>query len=290
MNKTYKRALPWLLLCPALLLLVPFFLFPILIMFRNSLSRDDSGTGLLVPDLSLANYVRIVTDWFYGAVFVNSLAVALGIALITLVVGYPFAYFLARHVGRRWMPILLWVVYVPILVSVITRVFGWIVITADSGMINAVLLELNLVQGPVRILFEVSGMMIGMVHRYLPLMILPLANSIAKIDPRTLSASISLGASRADTFFRIVLPLSLPGIVAGVQITTAVVLSDYVLPTLLGTTRFRLIAPAVFDEAIGSVRWALAASLAILMLVIVGLLMTILNLAVRRLAPWARGL
>jgi len=290
MNKIYKRALPWLLLCPAFSILVPFFLFPILIMFRNSLSRDDPATGLLVPDLSLANYLRIVTDWFYGAVFVNSLVVAVGVSLITFVIGYPFAYFLARLAGRRWMPILLWIVYVPILVSVITRVFGWIVITADSGLINTVLLKLSLVQKPLHILFEVSGMMIGMVHRYLPLMILPLANSIAKIDSRTLSASISLGASRTDTFFRIVLPLSLPGIVAGMQITSAVVLSDYVLPTLLGTTRFRLIAPAVFDEAIGSVRWALAASLAILMLVIVALMMTILNLSIRRLAPWARGL
>ncbi|MSQ54556.1 MAG: ABC transporter permease [Betaproteobacteria bacterium] len=288
--RNLRHAAPWLMLSPALLILVPFFVLPIAIMFRNSLSRDDPASGMLAPDLTLANYARILSDWFYGQLFFNSLAVSFGVALLTLVIGYPFAYYLARWAGRRWMPVLLWVVYTPILVSVITRVFGWIVITADSGIINSLLLQSGIVKDPVRILFDTSGMMIGMVHRYLPLMILPLANAIAKIDPRVLSASTSLGASGRDTFLRVVVPLSLPGVVAGLQLVTAVVLSDYVLPTLMGSTRFRILAPAVFDEAIGSVRWALAASLAMVMLAIVAVTMLLLNLAMRRVAPWARGL
>lgn len=285
-----QRLLPWLLLAPALAILVPFFMFPIAIMFRNSLSRDDPAAGTLIADFTLVNYVRVLSDWFYAQLFVNSLAVSFGVAALTLIIGYPFAYYLARWAGRRWIPVLMWVVYTPILVSVITRVFGWIVITSDSGLVNDLLRATGAVKEPVKILFDTSGMMLGMVHRYLPLMILPLANSIAKIDPRVLAVSASLGANRRDTFLRVVLPLSLPGIVAGIQLVTAVVLSDYVLPTLMGSTRFRIIAPAVFDEAIGSVRWALAASLAMVMLAIVAVTMIGLNLAVRRFAPWARGL
>jgi putative spermidine/putrescine transport system permease protein len=288
--RALRRAAPWLMLAPSLAILVPFFVLPIAIMFRNSLARDNPATGMLSPELTLANYGRILGDWFYGQVFVNSLAVSFGVALLTLAIGYPFAYYLARWAGRRWLPVLMWVVYTPILVSVIARVFGWIVITADSGILNGLLLGAGIVREPVRILFDVSGMTIGMVHRYLPLMILPLANAIGKIDPRVLAASASLGASGRDTFLRVVLPLSLPGMVAGFQLVTAVVLSDYVLPTLMGSTRFRILAPVVFDEAIGSVRWALAASLAMVMLGIVAVTMVALNLAMRRLAPWARGL
>jgi len=289
-SRMLRRATPWLMLAPSLLVLVPFFVLPIAIMFRNSLARDNPATGMLMAEITVANYARILGDWFYAQIFLNSLAASFGVALLTLLIGYPFAYYLARWAGRRWLPVLMWVVYMPILVSVITRVFGWIVITADSGILNGLLLGAGILREPVRILFDISGMTIGMVHRYLPLMILPLANSIAKIDPRVLAASTSLGASGRDTFLRVVLPLSLPGVVAGFQLVTAVVLSDYVLPTLMGSTRFRILAPAVFDEAIGSVRWALAASLAMVMLAIVAVTMVALNLAMRRLAPWARGL
>ena len=214
--------------------------------------------------------------------------IAVGVAAITLAVGYPFAYYLVRWAGER-RNLLLWIIYTPLLVSVITRVFGWMIITADSGLINTVLIAIGVTEGPVHILFEVSGMVIGMVHRYLPLMILPLANSIAKIDVRILLASTSLGAGSAATFARVIVPLSLPGIFAGLQLVIAVVLSDFVLPTLLGTTRFRMLAPAIYDEAIANVRWANSAAMAILMVALVVLVLLSMNLVLRRAAPWAKS-
>lgn len=283
-----ERLAPWVLLAPALAILVPFFILPLAVLLRNSFNRDDP-TALMVSDTTLQNYLRIVTDWYYATLFLNSIGTAIIVALITLVVGYPFAYYLVRY-ARRSRNLLLWILYTPIIVSVITRVFGWMVITADSGMINAALLWTGIIDQPALILFDVSGMMIGLVHRYLPLMILPLVNSLAKIDPRLLHASTTLGAGPAHTFFRVVLPLSLPGIVAGLQLSLAVVLSDFVLPTLLGSKRFRLLAPAIFDESIGNVRWAMAASMSITMLIVVGLAMLAMTMTFRRLAPWARGL
>lgn len=276
----------YLLLAPALLIIVPFFLLPLAVLVRNSLSRDDPKL-ILVDDVSLGNYVRILTDWYYGSLFVNSLATAAAVALITLIIGYPFAYYLVRWAGKR-TSLLMWIVYTPIIISVITRVFGWMVITADTGLINALLMRLGMVEGPLHILFGFAGMLIGMVHRYLPLMILPLVNAIGRIDTRVVVASESLGASASDTFWRITLPLSLPGIVVGIQLTVAVVLSDYVLPTLLGTTRFRMIAPAIYDEAISMVRWASAATMAIVTIAVVALVLIGMNLLMRRLAPWTR--
>jgi putative spermidine/putrescine transport system permease protein len=146
------------------------------------------------------------------------------------------------------------------------------------------------VDRPLRILYEVTGMVIGLTHRYLPLMVLPLVNAIEKIDRTLLTASTGLGASALRTQVRIVLPLSIPGAVAGVQLVFAGVLSDFVLPSLMGTTRFRMAAPAIYDEAIANVSWATAASMGVVVLLVVVLMLTGTNLALRRLAPWARTL
>ena len=282
-----QQRFAWFLLIPALTILIPLFLFPLAILLRNSFNWDEPG-AIMVEDFIVANYVRILTDSYYASLFGNSILVAGGVALLTLIIGYPFAYYLVRWAGER-RNLLLWIIYTPLIVSVITRVFGWMVITADSGLINTLLMSMGVTEGPVHILFEVSGMVIGMVHRYLPLMILPLANSIAKIDTRILLASTSLGAGAPATFARVIIPLSLPGIVAGLQLVIAVVLSDFVLPTLLGTPRFRMLAPAIYGEAIANVRWASSAAMAILMVAVVVLILLSMNLVLRRAAPWAKS-
>ncbi len=282
-----QQRFAWFLLIPALTILIPLFLFPLAVLLRNSFNWDEPG-AIMVEDFIIDNYVRILTDVYYASLFGNSILVAVGVAVLTLIIGYPFAFFLVRWAGKR-RNLLLWIIYTPLIVSVITRVFGWMIITADSGLINNLLQATGLTDRPVHILFEVSGMVIGMVHRYLPLMILPLANSIAKIDMRILLASTSLGAGTSATFARVVIPLSLPGIIAGLQLVIAVVLSDFVLPILLGTPRFRMLAPAIYDEAIANVRWANSATMAILMVAVVVLILLSMNLVLRRAAPWAKS-
>lgn len=281
-------AAPWLWLAPMLVLLVPFFLLPIGVLLRNSFGRDSPAGGI-TPDWTPANYIAIATDPYYGEVFANTLGIAFGVGFAALLVGYPFAWFVVRWAGR-WRNILLWAVYTPLVVSVVVRVFGWMAITADHGLINNALIGLGVVDSPIRMLYEVSGMSIGMLHRYLPLMVLPLVNALGKIDPSVLTASASLGAGRLRSFGRIVLPLSLPGSVAGFQLVFASVLSDYVLPHLMGTTRFRLLAPTLYGEAVGNLAWATAAAIGTTMIVMVVALMLVSNLALRKLAPWARSL
>jgi ABC-type spermidine/putrescine transport system permease subunit I len=167
------------------------------------------------------------------------------------------------------------------------RVFGWLVITADSGLINQVLLGTGLIRQPLHILYEVEGMTLGILHRYLPFMVLPLVNTLRKIDDAVLKASASLGAGRWLTFRRVVLPLSLPGMVAGTQLVVAGVLSDYVLPLLMGAASYPMVAPTIYYEASTNAAWAVSGAMASVLLVIVGLFLAGANLALRRLAPWA---
>jgi len=279
--------LPYLLIGPVLLVMVPFFVMPLGVLLRNSFSRDDPRL-LLVSDRTFDNYLRILGDGYYANIFVNSLGTSFLVAGITLVIAYPFAWYLVQQSGRK-VAVLMWFVYLPLIVSVITRVYGWMVITADSGIINSLLIWMGITDGPIRILFDRTGMTIGMVHRYLPLMILPLYSALSRLDGRILTASASLGATGPQTFFRVTLPLSIPGIFVGIQLTVAVVLSDYVLPLLLGTTRFAMVAPAIYDEAISMVRWASAATMAVVTIAVVAIVIVATNLLRRWLAPWSRG-
>jgi putative spermidine/putrescine transport system permease protein len=277
----------WLWLGPALALMVPYFVFPMGLLLAYSFSRDSS-TGVFEPGFTLENYLRILTDAFYTEVFANSLWVALLVSVVTLILGYPFAHFIVRW-SRRTRLLLLWVVYTPIVVSVIVRVYGWMVITADTGLINNIAMALGFIHQPWHILYEFEGMTLGLVHRYLPLVILPLVVALARIEPELQAAALSLGATPRRSFWTVTFPLSLTGMISGFQLVLANVLSDFVMPTLMGTTRFQMIAPAIYNEAMGQVRWSMASAMAITVLLVVVLVFGLTNLLVRRFAPWTRG-
>lgn len=283
-----RSVAPWLWLFPAGALLIPFFLLPLGIVVRNSFYTDDP-MGLLVPGFSGANYLKVVTDPYYVSVFTNTLAVAAISTIATLVIGYPFAQLIVRLAGFS-ATLLLWCVYVPLYVSVIMRAFGWTIILADSGIVNETLLALGVIEQPIRMLFEAEGMTIGIIHRYLPLMLIPLIAALQKIDGDLYKASANLGASGWLTWLRVTVPISLPGIVAGSQLVFAGVLSDYAMPALMGSTKFQLAAPAIYYEAVTNTAWALAGAMATLVLAIVALFLFIMNFTLKRIAPWASTL
>lgn len=279
---------PWLWLFPTGAMLIPFFLLPIGIVIRNSFFIDDP-MGLMVPAFTGANYAKVLTDPYYVTVFTNTLLVAAISTIATLIIGYPFAQLIVRVTGFN-ATLLLWCVYVPLYVSVIMRAFGWTIILADSGLVNEALLKLGIVNEPVRMLFEASGMTIGIIHRYLPLMLIPLIASLQKIDTDLYKASSNLGASDWLTWFRVTVPLSLPGIVGGSQLVFAGVLSDYAMPALMGSTKFQLAAPAIYYEAVTNTAWALSGAMATLVLGIVALFLFVMNATLKRLAPWSSTL
>lgn len=280
-----ERWLPWLWLLPALLVLVPFFLLPLLVLVRTSFNRDDD-LALMVSDFTGANYLKAVSDPFYLTLFANTIGTALLVAVVATVIAYPFSFFIARH-AKRSLSLVVWAVYMPLFVSVIVRVFGWMILLADSGLINNTLLGLHLVERPIRMLFEFDGMAVGMIHRYLPLAILPLFNALRKIPDELYRASTGLGASPARVLRDVVLPLSVPGILISLQLVFAGALSDFVLPQLLGSSRFRMLAPAIYAEATTNLSLAMAATLAVLMLGFILLIIAATGIVMRRLFPWA---
>jgi ABC-type spermidine/putrescine transport system permease subunit I len=280
-----RRLAPLIWLAPAGALLIPFFVMPIAVLMRNSVYRDDA-MGFVVPSFTWMNYAKVLSDPYYVNVFGNTLISALGIALLALVVSYPFAWLLAQA-SRGSRAFLVWAVYLPIYVSVIMRVFGWMVIIADSGMVNQALLSIGLIAEPIKIMNEAEGMTIGLLHRYLPLMIIPLATALAKVDGSLLRASANLGGGWWFTWRRVVLPISIPGAIAGTQLVFAAVLSDYVIPAMMGTPRFQMLAPAVFYEATTNASWALAGAMGSVVLLLVIVFLLVMNLIARRFAPWA---
>jgi putative spermidine/putrescine transport system permease protein len=284
----WDRFLPWLWLLPALIVLAPFFFMPLALLFRSSLNRDDPLT-LMVPDFTAANYVKALTDPFYLGLFGNTIGAALFVAVLATVIAYPFSFFIARY-AKRSLSLVIWAVYMPLFVSVIVRVFGWMIMLADSGLLNNLLLKLGVIGVPLRMLFEVDGMLVGMVHRYLPLAILPLFNAIRKIPDELFRASANLGAPPARVFRDVVFPLSLPGVVIALQLVFAGALSDFVLPQILGSSRFRMLAPAIYTEATTNTSLAMAAALAMLMLGFIVLTLVTVGVLLRRFAPWARSL
>ena len=282
-----RRLEPWVWSMPLLFLLIPFFLLPIVAIFWVSFSgKVTSSTHSL--DEILANYVTILTEPYYLSIYANTLGTAIGVTIATLVLGYPLAYHLVRWAGR-WRGVLIWILYLPLIVSVIVRVFGWIVITADHGLINEILVELGVIQNPLRILYEVEAMVLAMTHRYLPLMVLPLANAIAKIDPELDRVATDLGAGRLRVMVSVTLPLSIPGIFAGSQLVFANVLSDFVMPSLVGTTRFPMMAPAIYEQAVMLINWPAAAAISTVLLTFILFYLALSVIGFRALAPWVRA-
>lgn len=274
----------WLL--PAALVFLPFFLFPLGILLRNSFYRDDP-IELMVPDFTWRNYEAAFLDAFYRSVFSNTLILSLAVAALVTAIAYPFAYFMARY-ARRSIALIVWAVYMPLFVSVIVRSFGWMIVLSDSGLLNDLLLRLGLVEKPVKLLFEVEAMTIGMVHRYLPLAILPIFNALQKVPDDLFAASHNLGAGPLRAVRDVALPLSMPGVVISLQMVFAAALSDFVMPQLLGTTRFRLLAPSIFEEATVKLNLAMAAALSVSMMVVVCLLIAFSNHLLARAMPWTR--
>lgn len=278
---------PWLWLLPGMVLLLPFFVLPISIVVRNSFNLDDP-LALMIRAWTLNNYWEILSDSYYQSIYFNSLALALGTAAACLLISLPVAYYIVFYMGSN-SALLLWLVYTPLIISVIVRVFGWIIIISDSGILNTVLLSIGIINTPLHWLYNTEGLTLGLVHRYVPLMMLPLITTMSKIDVSMLKASRNLGASEYGMIRTIVLPLSLPGVLVGSQLVFAGAISDFVLPILMGGVHLRLLAPTVLSEAIVQLNLARSAALASIMLVLVAAVILGTNFVLARVFPWARN-
>jgi putrescine transport system permease protein len=218
--------------------------------------------------LHLSNFIRLFQDSLYIVSYLNSIKIAAISTILALLVGYPIAYFIARA-SDRWRNILLMLIILPFWSSFLLRVYAWIGMLKNEGIVNNFLEWLGLIHTPIPFLQSDIAVYIGIVYCYLPFMILPLYTNLVKLDESLLEASADLGARPVRTFLSITLPLSLPGIVAGSMLVFIPAIGEYVIPTLLGGSGFAMIGRVTFDEFFSNRDWPMASALAFAMLLVV---------------------
>jgi putative spermidine/putrescine transport system permease protein len=234
------------LILPAALLLTLVFVLPIGQLALNSFHRN-AGMGIVDPAWTLDNYLKFLGDPFYYGILLDTLLLGVVVVSICLVIGFPVAYFLART-RSRWRGTLIFVVVSPLLISVVIRNVGWLPVLGSSGVINWLLLNLHIVSEPVRMISNFTGVVIGLVHALSPFMILSLMTVIQRIEPEIEEASINLGASPIETFWRIVVPLSRPGVLAGYLLVFTVVLSAFTTPGMMGGNRVLVMSTYISQQ------------------------------------------
>lgn len=253
------------------------FVVPVLNLARMSFYEVEP-TGAMREIYGLATWLKVFSDTFYAELIVNSITVSLGITLLTLVCSYPIALYLHRSSGT-WRTILLVLVISPLLTSAVVRTYGWIAILSENGLVNNALGAIG--AGRLRLMFNKTGVVIGLTEILMPYMILALLAGFGRLDPRVEEAASTLGATPFRVFRRIILPLTLPGIALGCLLCFVLAVSSFITPKLLGGGRVFLLATEIYDQAIVTLNWPLAATLSILILVIFGGALVLYNRALR---------
>ncbi len=257
--------------------LLIFFLLPFLVVFKISVSEMDNvvfkdlfvwADGILQLKLKLGNYLFIALDDLYFQTYLSSLKFAAVTTLICLLIAYPFAYFMARSPADR-RPALLMLVMLPFWTSFLLRVYAWKMLLADSGVFNNVALAMGLLSEPVKMMNTPFSLVLGMVYTYVPFMILPLYANLVKMDLSLLEAALDLGATPWQAFWRITVPLSKSGIIAGSMLVFIPCVGEFVIPELLGGPQTLMIGRVLWDEFFSNNDWPMAATVAVVMVLLI---------------------
>ena len=266
--------------------LAVFFLLPFLVVARISVSEMEGvgfrdlvswKDGAIAFSLRFANYALLVQDSLYASTFAASLGYAAATALLCLAIGYPFAYFMARA-RKSLQPALLMLVMLPFWTSFLLRVYAWKALLSERGLLaeaieglglDHALAAVGLIPGPGQLMNTPFSLVLGMTYTYLPFMILPLYSNLAKMDLRLLEAASDLGAGAWTAFWRITVPLSRAGIVAGTMLVFIPSVGEYVIPELLGGPQTQMIGRTLWDEFFSNNDWPLASAVAVTMVLLV---------------------
>ena len=257
-----KVSLPYLLLIPGLGWLFLFFLLPLVYMALESLKTGTIDTGFQLT-WEFSNYTNALSD--YSEQFIRSFEYAGLATLIALFIGYPLAYVIAFR-GGKWRNAMLLLVIVPFFVTYLIRTLSWETILSDSGIVVSTLKSLGILSEDGRLLDTTVSVVAGITYNFLPFMILPLYASLERIDSRLLEAGYDLYGRRRDVFFRVTLPLSMPGVVAGVLLTFIPAAGDFINAQLLGTPKQFMIGNVIQSRYLVVADYPTAAALSFLLM------------------------
>ncbi|QIL84479.1 spermidine/putrescine ABC transporter permease PotB [Vibrio sp. HDW18] len=240
--------------------LVLFVLAPNLMIIGTSfLTRDEANLIKFV--FTFENYTRLL-DPLYGKVMLHSFYMAIVATLICLVIGYPFAYIVAK-MPANWRPFMLFLVIVPFWTNSLIRTYGLKIVLGTQGILNQALMSLGLIDSPIRIMFTETAVMIGLVYILLPFMILPLYSAIEKLDGTYIEAARDLGANKLQTLIRVILPLTMPGIIGGCLLVLLPALGMFYIADLLGGAKNLLIGNVIKSQVLNARDWPFGAATSI---------------------------
>ena len=256
------------LVAPLLLFFILFFVIPVGLMFLSSLNTPAVGTVELTSELTLKNYTRFFSRSSYLIAAGRSLLLASIVSFLSLLIAYPTAFLIARteHPGRVTFLTLL--VLIAMQLDIVIRLYGMMVILGDNGLVNQMLLGLEIISKPLPLMYNFLGVVFGLVQFALPFMILTLVGVLRGIDPSLEEAARSLGANRFRCFFRVTLPVSMPGILAGTLLVFALSVSSYIVPALMGGFRVGVLPIHIFQQVMQMAQFQFGAAVGVVLFLI----------------------
>jgi putative spermidine/putrescine transport system permease protein len=270
------------LVLPLAALFVAFFIAPLCILIALSLSGEAA-----MRTHTLKNYLTFFSDAYHYSILWQTLLLGLKATLLCLAFGYPIAWLCARS-GARLQSIIVFLVIMPILTSVVVRTFAWIVILGRQGVINQIWMGLGGTE-PLRLLYTEFGVIMVLAQVQMPLMVLPILTVMSKIDQNLSDASRVLGAGEWRTLWKVTIPLSLPGIIAGCILTYTACITAFVTQTLIGGARLIYMPLHIYQQAVGANNWPFAAAISVIFMVAVLIIVGVLGALGRRSETYARA-
>jgi putative spermidine/putrescine transport system permease protein len=235
------------------------------LMLAISFSRQSFGQ--LEWSFTPQHYVHFFTDAYYLTVLADTLWLGVLTTVASLLLGYPLAYHLALT-RSRWKPLLIVFILSPLLVGIVIRCYGWMILLADRGLINATLAQHGWIAKPLPLMYNKFGVTLALVHVFLPFMVLSLTGVLKRIEPQLIEASQTLGASPRRAFLEVTLPLSLPGILAGSLLVFSLAISSFVVPILVGGFKVHVLPMVVYEQVLSVFDWPFGAANAFVLLLI----------------------
>ncbi|MGE7758417.1 ABC transporter permease [Peribacillus sp. NPDC097895] len=270
-----KKRYLYLLLLPGLLFLTIFMIIPILLTIGTTFFTENG--------FSIQGYLDFFKDRYFIEILLTTLRVSLFTTIICILLGFPAAYYISKLKQRKKAIMLLLTIF-PLLTSPVVRSFSWMVIIGKNGVVNKLLMGMGLIEQPLDILYTPTAIIIGLVHLFLPLIIVTLVGVMENIETDLLKAAESLGASRLAVFSKVIIPLSVPGLVIGSILVFVGSFTAYTTPALLGGKQ-RVISTFLYQNAITLNEWQVASIVATIMIAVTVLIISIMNGLAKKLNP-----
>lgn len=280
---TFLKFAEWQLALPLALAFASIFLAPLLMLVGVSFFNDDK-----ITELGFAQWVKFLGDPFSYKVIADTMLLGVKTVAATVLIGYPLA-LVYLDATPRLQKVLIFIIVMPLLLSVVVRTFAWIVVLGHEGVINQLFLSLGLISEPSRLLQTELGLVISLTQIEMPLMLLPLISVMSRLDPNMRDASAALGASRWRTLFTVIVPLSMPGLVAGCLLVFASSTTAFISQTVIGGVRLIYLPLLIWQQSLVVFNWPLAAVASLTLLVSVLSVVSALSYLGRRSSGYMHG-